>query len=437
MDKSIKTIIKELREGKTSPVTIFDELQDNIKRTDNYIKSYLALNESARDEAVMAEHALKKGKAPFFTGIPVSVKDLIDTQGIATTFGNDYFKSNVPGKDAEVVAILKKAGGYILGKTNTHEFALGMESSPTSNPYDTSRIPGGSSGGSAAAVAAGSALFAIGSDTGGSIRIPSSMCGVTGLKPTYGSISVDGVFPESWSLDHLGPITRFASDIHLLMLAMGRDIGHVELRKPVKAAVITDYLDQCDPGVRKVVEEAIEVLVSGGLIETVEMSSDLVDRSIGYHEVIDTSEIATIHRELFKEHPEIYLETSVEQIEAGKSRSAVEYVEATRQRDVLYSKFEKEMADARFVISPTMAKTAPLKSEVRKMTLAEHESYVKFQVPYNYLGNPVLNVPCGFTNGLPVGLQIISRRGYDAEAVSLGVEYQKLTDWHLKHPGSS
>lgn len=437
MERSIGTIIKEFREGKTSPLNIFEELSENIKKTDNTIKSYLALNDSAMEDALRSADSIRKGKAPFLTGIPVSVKDLVDTKGIATTFGNKHFRSNIPDRDAAVVTAFKSAGGYIIGKTNTHEFALGMESSPTSNPFDTDRIPGGSSGGSAAAIAAGSALFAIGSDTGGSIRIPSSMCGVTGLKPTYGSISVEGVFPESWSLDHLGPITRFASDIPLMMTAMGRDIGQVKLKKPVKAAVVRDYIEESDPGVRKQVEEAIDVLVNSGLVETFDISPDLLTQSMGYHEIIDTTEIATVHKDLYREHPEIYLETSVEQIVAGQGRTGPQYVEAVRQRDVLYSRFENEMGEARFVIAPTMGKTAPLKSEVRKMSLEDHEPYVKFQAPFNYLGNPAMSIPCGFSNGLPVGLQIMARRNCDAEAVSLAVEYQKLTDWHLKHPGDN
>ncbi len=403
MYKSIETTIKELRTGKISPLTIFDELNEKNRKTDDSIKSYLAMNPNARDSALEAEILMKKGEAPFMTGIPVSVKDLVNTKGIATTFGNAFFSSNVPEYDAQVVATLKRAGCYILGKTNTHEFALGMESSPTSNPYDISRIPGGSSGGSAAAVAADLALWAVGSDTGGSIRIPAAMCGVTGLKPTYGKISAEGVFPESWSLDHLGPITRFAGDIPLLMKAMGGDIGDVEFKSTIKAAVVTDFLEECDSGVRKAIEEGIATMVNGGIIETVNMAPDVIVESMGYHEVIDTSEIATVHKDLYRKHPEIYLKTSVEQIEAGKARTSVEYVEATRNRDPIYSKFEKEMADARIVIAPTLAKTAPLKSEVKKMSLEEHEPYVKFQAPFNYLGTPVLNVPCGFSNGLPVG----------------------------------
>lgn len=435
MDRTLEATIKELREGKTSPITIFEELYKNISKTDSTLRIYVTLNENAREEANKASELLKKPNPPMLAGIPLSVKDLIETRGIATTYGNSHFSSNVPEEDAELIRRLKNAGAYVLGKTNTHEFALGMESAPTANPWDTERIPGGSSGGSAAAVAAGSAIFAIGSDTGGSIRIPSSMCGVTGLKPTYGSISTEGVFPESWSLDHLGPITRYASDIPLMMRVMGRDIGSAELTKPLKAAVLTEYMEESDPGVRKAVQEAIDLMVNEGLVETFDLSADLLNTALSYHEIIDTSEIATVHKDLYPEHPEIYLPTSVEQIEAGRSRTGPEYVEAVRQRDILYSQFEKSLNGASLVLAPTMGKTAPLKSQMKTMTLAEHEPYVKFQASFNYLGNPALSMPCGFSNGLPVGLQVIGRRNFDAEAVSMAIEFQKITDYHLKHPG--
>lgn len=434
MDRSLETLIQELRGGKSSPLDIFERLTQNIKKTDDSIRSYLALNNEAEDEASKAFKALKRGDSPFLTGIPVSVKDLIDTRGIATTFGNRHYSNNIPEKDAAVITAIKKSGGYVLGKTNTHEFALGMGSSPTSNPWDTERIPGGSSGGSAAAVAADSAIFAIGSDTGGSIRIPSAMCGVTGLKPTYGSISVEGVFPESWSLDHLGPITRFASDIPLMMRAMGCDIGQPILKKPAKVGIVSDYMQEADPGVRKLLQDAVAVLEDNGLITTFEFHSDLLEQANSYHEIIDTSEIATIHKDRYREAPEIFLPTSIEQIEAGMSRTGPEYVEAVRQRDVVYSKFEKTMGDAEFVILPTMAKTAPLKTEMETMTLEEHAPYVKYLAFVNYLGNPAISIPCGFSNGLPVGIQVMARRNHDADTVALAVEYQNLTDWHTKRP---
>ncbi len=434
MDRSLGTLIEELRGGKTSPMTIFEELSQNIEKTDNKIRSYLALNENAADEARRALESLKRGNAPFLTGIPVSAKDLIDTRGIATTYGNSHYSNNIPEKDADVITSIKNWGGYVLGKTNTHEFALGMESSPTANPWDTERIPGGSSGGSAAAVAADLAVFAIGSDTGGSIRIPSAMCGVTGLKPTYGSISAEGVFPESWTLDHLGPITRYASDIPIMMKAMGCDIGYAELGKTVKVGVVEEYMDEVDPGVRKLLDDAIAVLENSGRISTSSFPAELSEQANTYHEIIDTSEIATIHRDRYREHPEIFLPTSVEQIEAGMSRTGPEYVEAVRERDPLYSRYEKAMGEADFVMLPTMGKTAPLRSEMRRMTLEEHAPYVKYLAFVNYFGNPAISIPVGFLNGLPVGLQIIARRNHDAELVALAVEYQKLTDWHLKRP---
>lgn len=435
MERSICETINELREGNTTPTNILNDLIERIGKHDRTIRSYLALDPRAEENASRAESILKNGNnVNPLTGIPVSVKDLIDTEGLATTYGNDYFKHNVPSSNATVVNNILNYGAYVLGKTNTHEFALGMESSPTSNPYDVTRIPGGSSGGSAAAVAAGMALFALGTDTGGSIRIPASMCGITGLKPTYGKVPADGVFPESWSLDHVGPMTRFAKDIPLLMSAMGYNISLPEQGKPVKAAVVREFFDQSDTIVGKTVEKALDKLVDNGIVEIVGIRAGVLAESMARHEVIDTAEIATVHRDLFRENEGIYLETSKEQIRAGLSRTATDYIDAVRQRDLLYSRFEKEMGDARIVLTPALPKVAPTKEEVRKMTLEEHAPYVLFQAPFNYLGMPALSVPCGFAEGLPVGLQVISRRDMDGEAVSIGAEYQKITAWHLRLP---
>lgn len=435
MERSLRVIREGIAKGEISPVFILNELLERIEKLDPTIRSYVTLNPKARGEASLAEKAVRENKklGPLH-GIPVSVKDLMDTAGLRTTYGNGLYASNVPEKNAVVVDNLVYAGAYVLGKTNTHEFALGMESPPTVNPYDITRIPGGSSGGSAAALASSMSVFALGSDTGGSIRIPASMCGITGLKPTYGIIPTDGVFPESWSMDHVGPMVKFTEDIPLVMAAMGHDISGKRPKLPIKAGIVTDSLESADPAVSKTVERAINELSSSGIIEVSYLRSEIFEKSARLHEIIDTAEIATVHRERYPARREAFMKTSIEQIEAGLSRSAVDYIAAMRYRDILYSQLLQEMNGIKILITPTLPRTAPTIAEVNNMDLGDHGPFVTYQSEFNYLGMPALSVPCGFISGLPVGLQIIAPRMGDDLAVFVGEEYQKISDWHLKSP---
>lgn len=432
---SISGTAEKIRLGDLSPVEVFEALKSSIEKHDGRIKSYTSLNEKAESDAVLLSKLADEGKfrGPLH-GIPLSVKDLIDTAGLRTTYGNESFSSNVPVKNAVVVDNLLSSGSYVIGKTNTHEFALGAETPPTGNPFDIDRVPGGSSGGSAAALAADMALLALGTDTGGSIRIPAAWCGVTGLKPTYGMVSAEGVFPESWSLDHVGPMVRYAEDIPLVMKAMGVPLAPFEIKTPMKAVFISDFFEESNQKVSAGVREAVRVLESSGIIEVSDFNSGVFPESLALHEKIDLSEIATIHGVEYRAHRRGYMKTSMEQIEAGLQIPAHEYIAALRQRDALYSRLCRELGDVDVLISPTLPETAPLRTEFSGMSLADHDDYVKFQAEFNYLGMPALSVPCGFVDSMPVGLQVISRRNEDSKAVAVGIELQRLTSWHLTRP---
>ncbi len=433
--KSIVELSSSIRSEEVQAVDLAQYLLDRIEKYDGKVKSYTTLSPEALGLAEQYDLMLMEGKyAGDLHGMPLSVKDLIDTAGIRTTYGNKMYRSNVPRANAKVIDNLLSAGSYVLGKTNTHEFALGMVTPPTSNPYDLDRIPGGSSGGSAAAVAAGMAVMTLGSDTGGSIRIPSAMCGVTGLKPTYGMISNEGVFPESWSLDHVGPILRFASDIPLVMKNLGYDIGAISGDRVIRAGIITENFRRSDQNVKDIVENAASLLEDEGIIETTEFSSEALEEAAKLHPVIDTSEIATVHSTRYREHPEIFMKSSVDQILDGSKHSAVEYISALRRKDEVYRILLQEMKGLDVLISPTLPYIAPTKKKMEDRQPDETEKYDGFQMEFDYLGVPALSVPCGFADGMPVGLQVISRRKDDITAVRVGTEYQKLTDYHLKCP---
>ncbi len=432
---SISETTSRIRTGEISPYDVFEYLMERIRKFDGTIKSYTTLNETAAHDAERLSELAHRGDfLGLLHGIPVSAKDLIDTAGIRTTYGNRKFSGNIPEKNAGVIDSIISSGGYIIGKTNTHEFALGSESPPTANPYDTSRIPGGSSGGSAAALAADLAIFAIGSDTGGSIRIPAAMCGVTGFKPTYGLISTRGVFPESWSLDHLGPMVRHAEDIPLAMEAMGSSLPPLKLNRPLKAGMIRDFFDASNNEVARTVETSLQKLESSGTVELVDFHSDVFPESVKFHEIIDTSEIAAVHGDMYREDSSVYMKSSVQQIEAGLARPAPDYIIALREREGLYRKLMRDLGDIDILVSPTLPEVAPTAAEYSRLDLAGHDWYIQFQAEFNYLGMPALTVPCGLVRSLPVGLQIVSRKYEDSKAINAAVDYQKLTDWHLRVP---
>lgn len=430
MIQSVTELNRKIREVEVTPLELHEDLRERIEKYDQDVRSYVTLNENAEKLAGRMTDLARRGdlSGPLH-GIPVSVKDLIETKGLRTTYGSAHYSENVSDANAQVVENLLDEGSYVIGKTNTHEFALGVVTSPTANPHDLSRIPGGSSGGSAAAIAAGLSVFALGSDTGGSIRIPASMCGITGLKPTYGIISTEGVFPESWSLDHVGPMVRFAEDLPIVMNAMGSRIENRSIEKPLKVGLISGFMESACNEVRNTVRSATQKMESAGLIEVSDFTSTIFGESLELHEVIDTSEIAAIHRDQYYTDPSIYLESSIREIESGLSRSAAEYIMATRSRDAMYEKFLKDMRGYDLLISPTLPKTAPTLNE-----LQEIGGYVAFQSEFNYLGVPAMSIPCGFVNDLPVGLQLIGRRYDDSAPISLAIEFQNITDWHLDIP---
>jgi Asp-tRNAAsn/Glu-tRNAGln amidotransferase A subunit and related amidases len=408
--ESLGSILEKMRRCSLSPVDLLIDLMDRIEKYDKDIQSYVSLNEGAMKHAEKAEKQYNNGEATgLLEGVPLSVKDLMDTADLITTYGNAYFGSNVPERNATIVQNLLKSGSYIIGKTNTHEFGLGSRTEPTKNPYNIQRIPGGSSGGSAAALASNMALLATGSDTGGSIRIPAAMCGVTGFKPSFGALSTAGVFPESWSMDQVGPMLRFASDLPLVMEAMGKKIHIPYTLKNNRIATLEEAMDTGHSGIDSVINRALDILNKRCKLEIISIrGGDTLKNCRKFHQIIDTTELAAIHENMYNEKKSIYTRSSIEQIEAGMNVRATEYAHAIHEKDALYRKMLLEMKGVDAFVMPTLPYIAPL---IDGEDVGEHNGHA-YQEEFNYLGMPAISVPCGFYRKMPIGIQFcFQKRG--------------------------
>jgi len=384
-------------------------------------------------------------------GIPIAVKDLYETAGVRTTAGSLFFKDYVPEQDAVVVSKLKAAGADIVGKTSTHEIALGVTNinphygSPR-NPWDTSRITGGSSGGSAAAVATGMCMAALGSDTGGSIRIPASLCGVVGLKPTYGRISLRGVFPLSWNLDHAGPLTRSVKDAALLLQILA---GYDE-NDPSSANVpVDDYLKDIETGVKGwrialAIGEFIDVSdaevlaavrVAGRYFGFLGAQIEEVDISWLYEAALANGQMvqadgAAYHRERLQEHPELFGADVRQRLEDGRDLPAGKYILARRKQAEIRRRCELLFHQYDVLLLPSTPIPA-LPLDGIENSASQAPALTRFTAPFNLTGLPALSVPCGFAkSGLPIGLQIVSGPWQEANVLRAGHAFEQATEWH-------
>jgi aspartyl-tRNA(Asn)/glutamyl-tRNA(Gln) amidotransferase subunit A len=387
-------------------------------------------------------------------GIPIALKDLFDTAGIRTTIGSKFFFNNFPETDAFVVDKIKQAGAIILGKTNTHEIALGVTGNnphygTARNPWDTARIPGGSSSGSAIAVATGMALGALGTDTGGSIRIPASLCGVVGFKPSYGRVSLRGVFPLSWNLDHVGPLTRCVKDAALMLqvisvydpldpasqkMLTGDYLGHLvdDMEGRRIALGVGEYIDGAEPEVVAAVCETAGVFEAMGC-KVQEVNVDWMREAALANKTMTQSDGAAVHRDRLREHPDMFGDDIRRRLEDGARTTSTEYILARRTQTEIKKRLEQFFESYDLLLTPTTPIAAP--------TVEGHDAVeqagrlTRFTAPFNLAGLPAVSVPCGFTkSGLPIGLQIVSRAWADSKVLNAGYAYEQSTDWHLRIP---
>ena len=427
--KDLESLISIFKGDRKNLFDFVECLLNRIERFDSKINSYINISDKILKQAELVS------SDTLFSGLPIAVKDLVDTREIVTTYGSPFFSNHLPENDALAVSYVKRNGGLILGKTNTHQFALGIVTPPTKNPWDLNRIPGGSSGGSAASVAAGLSVLSLGTDTGGSIRIPASMCGVTGLKPSYGKLPMKGVFPESFSEDHLGPICRYASDLRIVLKGIGARNIPSRRKKIFKVGLITDFFEESDKNIKNKVMNAIDKLESEGIIsEILNFEIPGLNNIRKYHDIIDRAETYFHHsRKVLREKLQ-YPSDVKEEIDSGARIRTQDYIYSVRYKQFSRTEFSKYMKGIDILLSPTLPKSSTTIEVARRMKLKDHYTFTKFLTPFNYLGVPSLTIPCGFNLGLPIGLQMISKYGYDNDVIDIGSEYQKVSDWHKKIP---
>ena len=383
------------------------------------------------------------------SGVPIAIKDLFDVTGVPTTAGAEFFRNKIPHEDSTVIKKIIASGGVIMGKTNMHEIALGVTNvnrhyGNCRNPWNRKHITGGSSGGSAAAVAAGMCVAALGSDTGGSIRIPASLCGTVGLKPTYGRVSLKGVIPLSWNLDHVGPITNCVKDsaIMLQVIAGYDDSDPASVDFPVD-----DYISQLGEGVKgfKIVL-AIGDYIEESEIQTLRAVRSIADvfRSLGaevfYKEIpwlknaalangtMTTSDAAAIYQEKIESSPGEFGEDVLKRLLAGKSNTSSQYSNARRMQVEVRRDFQQFFRNYNLLILPTTPFAAPLIEG--SDAIEQAGKLTRFTAPFNLAGLPAISIPCGFTNeGLPIGAQLVGNYWDEATVLRAANAYEKNTKW--------
>ena len=456
---SIEEAGRLLRKREISPIELVDAALARIEGGNSGLNAFLTIiADDARRKARAAERAIRRGKwgGPLH-GIPISLKDNFWTRGIRSTAGSKILANFVPDEDSAVAGRLARAGAILLGKTNMHEFAYGITNEnphygPVRNPWAQERISGGSSGGSAAAVATGMGFASMGTDTGGSIRIPASLCGIVGLKPTYGLVSVAGVVPLAETLDHAGPLARSVVDVCILLQAVAGKYPkgapapeYRKLRKTIPRRFRLGwpkeyFFDRLDAEVRRAIDAAAKTLDSlGARIEDVSLPhlADSVEPSTN----IAMAEATRYHESqgFFPARAAEYGEDVRKRLEMGREVRAVDYLNAFAVKHEIEKEFQAAYVHVDAIIAPALPIAAPRIGENELMIESEKETVrsalVRLNRPANLTGDPAISIPCGFTGaGLPIGLQLIGPHWSEARLLAIALAYENATEWHRRHP---
>ena len=451
-----------LKSGELSPVEVVEAHMARIRATEPVLNSFITLlPDEALTAARQAERDIRAGRyrGPLH-GIPVGLKDLFNTAGVRTTSGSRIFDNYVPAQDCTVAARFSEAGAILLGKLNMHQFAYGPTGENPDyghmhNPWNPDLVSGGSSGGSGSATAAGQCTITTGSDTGGSIRIPAALCGIVGLKPTYGRVSRHGLTPLAWSMDHPGPMVRTVEDAAIAMNVIAgydpQDVASANVPVPdyttsltgdiqgLRIGVPRQYLEApLDPEVRQHVNDAIAELESLGA-EVREVEFPEFDDAAAISTTMLMAEATACLRDLLASDGSRLYEPVRLRLEAGLFISAADYLRAQQGRAIFDRAARRLLEDVDLLAGPTEPVTAPpllqqqvLAGEREIGTIAALTQYTR---PYNITGLPAISVPCGFSaEGLPIGLQLAGRP-FDEETVLRAAHaYELATDWHTRRP---
>ena len=451
---SIAAALDLIRGQKLAPRDLAEACFRQIERLNPALNAFITVCDVATLNPQPSEQTIPFALANALRGIPIAVKDLFDTDGIRTTAGSKFFADNVPNSDAFVIEKLKQAGATIMGKTNTHEIALGVTGNnphygAAHNPWNTDLIPGGSSSGSAIAVATGMALGALGTDTGGSIRIPASLCGVVGFKPTFGRVSTRGVFPLSWNLDHVGPLTTCVRDAALLLqvisiydaidpgsikMITGDYLGHLvdDIQGKKVTLGVGEFVESADPEVLNAVRDTAKVFESLGC-KVQEVNVSWMREAALANATMTRSDGAAVHRDRLRENPEMFGEDVLRRLQEGAKTTSTEYALARRTQTEVKKRCELFFESTDFLIIPSTPIAAP--AIAGNDAVEQAARLTRFTAPFNLAGLPAISIPCGFTKaGLPIGLQIVSKAWGDAKVLNAAYAYEQATDWHTQRP---
>ena len=460
---SVAEAAAEIAAKRLSPVELTQAYLERIAALNPVVNAYITVTaDSALAQAKKAEAEIARGdyKGPFH-GMPIALKDLFDTKGVRTTGGSKIMADHVPSEDGVVVSMLAGAGAVLLGKLNMHEFAFGITNvnphyGPARNAWNIYRITGGSSGGSGTATAAGLCTAALGSDTGGSIRIPAGLCGIVGLKPTYGRVSKRGVLPLSMSLDHVGPMTRTAEDAALMLQIIAGydalDPGSTNIAVPsytsdlckgikgMRVGVLRgDYVLPMEADMERALAESINTLRDLGAIVTDPLELPYIEDALPANITIISAESATLHQANMDERPGDYGEDVFTRLSTGRDHPATAYITARNTQRQVQEQLLDSLDNFDVLLTPMLPLGAPPIGKhdvmVGGKSMDIRSAVTRYTQPFNLTGFPAISVPCGFTDdGLPIGFQLAGKPFEEATLLRIAHAYQGVTEWHKQHP---
>ena len=417
---SLNSIVVSMRKKKLDPFDLIDDYRDNIINIDSKINSFTYLPN--RKNLFPKNIDIRSNLA----GLPIAVKDIIDVKGWPTKFGSDVFRNYVAPSNSSIIKLYLRSGGTILGKTQTHEFATGIITPKSNNPWDIERITGGSSGGSAAAVSAGLTPVALGTDTAGSVRIPAAFCGVVGFKTPFGKLSMTGIFPESPSLDTIGFFSRSVNDLIFTLSSIGYKFDNTHERSGYRFGIIENFLNASDNAVSGEIKKIISKFsteINASFFDTEIDNLNGISRA---DDIIDMSENATIHYGLIKKFKERYTMETSKQIESGSKITIEEYINAVKYRKFVIRKFKELSERFDFLISPTQPITAPRKDDSRLKDENFLLKLMSFTSIYNFVDYCAISLPVGKVAGLPVSIQIAAHRKKEKMLIDIAGKFEKL-----------